>query len=133
MTEANRQYREAAVTAETVQTGWDIAAVAEALAAAPEPRRDMTYGDGIAFALGEHEPVELELFPNEHVVRITSEAAGVQLTLSRQETPRIDRSGVIFALPGKPDGRSFFVSAAGEVQLTHFPAVSAQKAGGSRS
>ena len=116
MTE-NSPRRQADGVPSATDAAWDIPAVAEALNATPETRHDPTHGEAVVFALGDHQPVELELFPGQHMVRITSEAAGVQLTLFRQERPRILQAAVVFPLPGKPDGRNFSVSAVGEVQL----------------
>src|SRR4051794_466751 len=69
---------------------WDIAALAGSLDVAPTEATDVAHGVGQRFILGEPgggEQTTLELYAERGVVRFTSLAEGVQVTLFGQEIP----------------------------------------------
>jgi hypothetical protein len=100
--------------------GWDIPAATGALGTPARPCRDLVHGAGVAFRLGEVQPVDLELFPAAGVVRVTG--GDLQLSLLRQaQGPRPAPEGLVFELPTNPDGRFLSVSPRGEVTLFLVP------------
>jgi len=103
-------------TPEASPSSWNAEAIAGALGVAPEPAADVAFGQGLRFRLGEVQPVDLELFPAQGVVRLTG--GDLQLSLFRQHAgPALAPEGLVFALPSQPEGRFLSVSPAGEVTL----------------
>ncbi len=80
---------------------WDATAIGEVLGVPAEPRVDGLHGAGVRFRFDQSPSVEVELFPAAQVVRVTGE--DIQLSLFRQEPPRLASDGVIFASTHHPD------------------------------
>jgi hypothetical protein len=103
-------------------SAWDLPAVAGALGTPGAPHHDPTHGEGVAFRLGTVRPLDLELFPDAGVVRLTG--GDVQVSLLRQpQGPRLAPEGLVFELPATSDGRFLSVSPTGEVTLFLVPDV----------
>lgn len=82
------------------QPAWDLAGIAQALNAPPEPERvdDIAFGAGHRFRFGGEQATRLEVYPAASVVRLTGRNA--QISLFRQAAPEISQAGVVFEQPG---------------------------------
>lgn len=85
---------------EPAHPAWDLAAIAQALNAPPDPERveDIAFGEGQRFQWGDGQRRHLELYPRASVLRLT--LADAQLSLFRQGPPTIGEREVVFERPG---------------------------------
>ena len=100
---------------------WESDAIAEVLGSTAEPRVDHLHGQGVRFRLGEPPDTELELFPTTQTVRLTGE--DLQLSLFRQEAPKLAPHAVIFELRDQPERRWLSVSPIGATTLFYNPDI----------
>lgn len=108
-----------------IPSRWDIGAITAALQAEPALASDVAHGAGASWRLGRErsEQTELAIFPEAGVVRVTSEADGVQVTLFRQHHPPTIEPGdiIVFELPSTPERRSLAVGPNGSATLCFEP------------
>jgi hypothetical protein len=83
---------------------------------------DVAFGQGYSLSVGEHRATQIEVFPNSQTVRVTTQAARIELF--RQAPPTRTTEGVIFSQDHKHQSLSLTLSPTGEVSLTLTPAAS---------
>ncbi len=106
----------------SLAASWDMSALSWSLDVAAEARIDVAHGEGVAYRLGPGPGTLLELFPATGTVRLTGQ--DVQLTLFRQDPPRLADEGLVFELATEPRRRWLSVSpTTGEVLLFYDPSV----------
>ena len=95
---------------------FDAEAINAALSIPAQPCRDQLFGIGHSYTLGQHKGIQLELYPEARVVRVTSSDA--RLELYRQNPPSLSPDRLVFSQQQHDHMLTLTVRSSGEVTLT---------------